>query len=99
MSEARRAWRESIEELLKKNVSEMGVDDLNKLVLAYRDEEELERWEDEGDDVFDQKSEEYEEKYGLAFPIYANAPQVVKEAYKRLGEIEKRSAEEGVILN
>ena len=95
-NEYRNEW---IAEVLQKDVSDMRYVELVVLTLEFRDEEELDRWSEGGDEEYDRISEEYEAEHGVAYPIRKDAPQKVKEAYERLCEIDKDAASKGIVID
>lgn len=97
MSELK-GWEEEIKEIMDKDVSDMDYDELSKLTLAFRDDDEVERWSEKGDDYYETMEETYTNKYGIAYPIKDDAPDKVKKAYERLSEMELNAAKEGIIL-
>ena len=92
------AWDQMIAEIMRKDVADMDYDELTKVTMAYRDDEEVGRWSDRGDDYYEMMEETYESKYGITYPLRKDAPDKAKEAYKRLSEIELKATEKGVII-
>lgn len=91
-----REFMAEVEEILQKAVADMTYDDLVKVTMAYMDDEARERWDRQG--LFTEMSNECKRRFGVEYPIKQDAPDKVKEAYKRLGEMERKASEEEVIL-
>ena len=91
-----REFMAEVEEILQKDVAEMGYDDLSKVTMAYMDDEARERWDKQG--LLSEMTAECVKRYGVDYPIRRDAPEKVKEAYKRIGEMERKARKDDAIL-
>ena len=91
-------WKVQISEIMSKELEDMTYDDLAKLTLAFKDNEEMNNWWKKGAGYYTKMQSIYKEKYGVGFPIMDDAPAKVQQAYTRLCEMERKAAKEGTIL-